>query len=97
MLTRVLHVMAPKRQGSKKKKVEESGEEECIYLKAEDEVLRRHASVAFSFRMENREEADGLASFALVMLLPATAMPHVLAGVAEAVGDEAMRNQQALD
>jgi uncharacterized lipoprotein YehR (DUF1307 family) len=98
VLTRVLHVVAPKKQGSKKKKVEESGEEaECIYLKAEDEVLRQHASAAFEFRMENREEAEGLASYALVMLLPKAAVPEVLSGVAEAVGDEALRNQQALD
>ena len=98
VLTRVLHVVAPKKkQGSKKKRLEEGGDEECIYLKAEDEVLRRHASMSFSFRMENREEAEGLASFALVMLLPAAAVPDVLSGVAEAVGDEALRNQLALD
>jgi hypothetical protein len=101
VLTRVLHVVAPKTQGSKKKRMEVSGEEEseeeCIYLKAEDEVLRRHASLAFEFRMENREEADGLASYALAMLLPKAAVPDVLAGVAEAVGDEALRNQLALD
>jgi hypothetical protein len=97
VLTRVLHVAAPKKQSSKKKKAEESEDEECIYLKAEDEVLRRHASLAFEFRMENREEADGIASYALVMLLPAAAVPDVLAGVGEAVGDEALRNQLALD
>ncbi len=97
VLTRVLRAVAPKKQGSKKKRAEESGEEECIYLKAEDEVLRQHASLAFEFRMENREEADGLASYALVMLLPASAVPDVLTGVAEVVGDEALRNQLALD
>ena len=95
VVTRVLHMTASKRRRGASSRT--AGEEDCIYLKAEDEVMRGHAELAFEFKMENREDSDGLTNHALVMLVPAGAAASIVSGVRDAVGDEALRNQAPLD
>lgn len=92
-------VSSKKKRGKKKStsKHTDGVEEDCIYLKAEDEVFRRHALVDFEFKMGNRQDSDGLSNYALVMVVPASAAAAIVAGVRDAVGEEAIQNQLALD
>lgn len=95
VLTRVLHMATNKKRRGKKSTEEE--DVDCIYLKAEDEVFRRHAVVSYEFKMGNRQDSDGLSHYALVMLVPASATSAIISGVRDAVGDDALRNQLALE
>jgi hypothetical protein len=99
VMTRVLHMASSKKQRGKrsKSKQPDDAEEDCIYLKAEDEVFRRHALVDYEFKMSNRQDSDGLSNYALVMVVPASAAAAIVSGVREAVGEEAIRNQMALE
>jgi hypothetical protein len=75
----------------------ESGDDDCVYLKAEDAAMRAAADLQFEFPMPHREAAGGLASFGLVMVVSTRAADQIVRGTRELVGDAAVENQMALD